>query len=228
MKVLLLQDVFKLGRAGDIKRVADGYGRNYLLPKGLAVLATSGALKQVDHIKAQAKVQREALNEELGAVAEQLDGMVLSFTEKASETGRLYGSVNTQMIAERISEKTGVEISRSQVESQPLRTLGEHTVQIRLTVDLLPEVTVIVNSEGEVEEAIVIQEPARPESEEDVEEVEALVESSVEIEGNEDEGEAEELAVESEAESEELSEEIESEDTEGILGVETEAAADVE
>jgi len=168
------------------------------------------------------------LNEELGAVAEQLDGMVLSFTEKASETGRLYGSVNTQMIAERISEKTGVEISRSQVESQPLRTLGEHTVQIRLTVDLLPEVTVIVNSEGEVEEAIVIQEPARPESEEDVEEVEALVESSVEIEGNEDEGEAEELAVESEAESEELSEEIESEDTEGILGVETEAAADVE
>lgn len=228
MKVLLLQDVFKLGRAGDIKRVADGYGRNYLLPKGLAVLATSGALKQVDHIKAQAKVQREALNEELGAVAEQLDGMVLSFTEKASETGRLYGSVNTQMIAERISEKTGVEISRSQVESQPLRTLGEHTVQIRLTVDLLPEVTVIVNSEGEVEEAIVIQEPARPESDEDVEEVEALVESSVEIEGNEDEGEAEELAVESEAESEELSEEIESEDTEGILGVETEAAADVE
>lgn len=226
MKVLLLQDVFKLGRAGDIKRVADGYGRNYLLPKGLAVLATSGALKQVDHIKAQAKVQREALNEELGAVAEQLDGMVLSFTEKASETGRLYGSVNTQMIAERISEKTGVEISRSQVESQPLRTLGEHTVQIRLTVDLLPEVTVIVNSEGEVEEAIVIQEPARPESDEDVEEVEALVESSVEIEGNEDE--AEELAVESEAESEELSEEIESEDTEGILGVETEAAADVE
>ncbi|MGW8143390.1 MAG: 50S ribosomal protein L9 [Anaerolineales bacterium] len=228
MKVLLLQDVFKLGRAGDIKRVADGYGRNYLLPKGLAVLATSGALKQVDHIKAQAKVQREALNEELGAVAEQLDGMVLSFTEKASETGRLYGSVNTQMIAERISEKTGVEISRSQVESQPLRTLGEHTVQIRLTVDLLPEVTVIVNSEGEVEEAIVMQEPARPESDEDVEEVEALVESSVEIEGNEDEGEAEELAVESEAESEELSEEIESEDTEGILGVETEAAADVE
>ncbi len=228
MKVLLLQDVFKLGRAGDIKRVADGYGRNYLLPKGLAVLATSGALKQVDHIKAQAKVQREALNEELGAVAEQLDGMVLSFTEKASETGRLYGSVNTQMIAERISEKTGVEISRSQVESQPLRTLGEHTVQIRLTVDLLPEVTVIVNSEGEVEEAIVIQEPARPESDEDVEEVEALVESSVEIEGNEDEGEAEELAVESEAESEELLEEIESEDTEGILGVETEAAADVE
>ncbi len=226
MKVLLLQDVFKLGRAGDIKRVADGYGRNYLLPKGLAVLATSGALKQVDHIKAQAKVQREALNEELGAVAEQLDGMVLSFTEKASETGRLYGSVNTQMIAERISEKTGVEISRSQVESQPLRTLGEHTVQIRLTVDLLPEVTVIVNSEGEVEEAIVIQEPARPESEEDVEEVESQVESSVEIEGNEDE--AEELAVESEAESEELSEEIESEDTEGILGVETEAAADVE
>ena len=202
MKVLLLQDVFKLGRAGDIKRVADGYGRNYLLPQGLAVLATPGALKQVDRIKTQATVQRNALNEELSAVAEQLDGMVLSFIERASETGKLYGSVNAQMIADSINEKTGVEISRNQVYTQPLRTLGEHTVQIRLTVDLLPEMTVIVKSEDEEEEIIVMQEPVRPESDEDVEEVEeeAYVESYSEAEQLEDEAETEEPAEESEDE----------------------------
>ena len=229
MKVLLLQDVFKLGRAGDVKRVADGYGRNYLMPQGLAVLATPGALKQVDRIKAQATVKRDALNEELGAVAEQLDGMVLSFTERASETGKLYGSVNAQMISESITEKTGVEISRSQVHAQPLRTLGEHTVQIRLTVDLLPEVTVIVNSEGEEEEIIVMQEPARPEGYEEVEEVEgeASVESSVEAEELEDESEiAESEAEESSGETSE--EESETEDLEEDSEAEPEGETAVE
>jgi large subunit ribosomal protein L9 len=237
MKVLLLQDVFKLGRAGDVKRVADGYGRNYLMPQGLAVLATPGALKQVDRIKAQANVKRDALNEELGAVADQLNGMVLSFTERASETGKLYGSVNAQMIAESITEKTGVEISRSQVYTQPLRTLGEHTVQIRLTVDLLPEVTVIVNSEGEEEDIIVMQEPARPESDEEVEEVEeeASVESSAEAEELEDEPETEESEEDLEAaelieetEGETSEEESETEDLEEDSEAEPEEDTDVE
>ncbi len=167
MKVLLLKDVFKLGRAGDVKRVADGYGRNYLMPQGLAALATPGALKQIDRIKSQATIQRDALNEELGVVAEQLNGMVLSFTARASETGKLYGSITTQMVADSITEKTGVEINRRQVFSQPLRSLGEHTVQIRLTIDLIPEVTVIVKSEGEEQEALEMQEPVKPSSDEE-------------------------------------------------------------
>ncbi len=66
MKVLLIKDVYKLGRAGDVKRVADGYGRNFLLPQGLAVLATPGAMKQVENIRSQAAVSRAALNKELG------------------------------------------------------------------------------------------------------------------------------------------------------------------
>jgi len=209
MKVLLMKDVFKLGRAGDIKRVADGYGRNFLLPQGLAVLATPGALNQVDRIKSQAKVQREALNEELGTVAEQLDGMVLSFTARASETGKLYGSINAQMIAESITEKTDVEITRNQVYTQPLRTLGEHTVEIRLTVDLIPEVTVIVNAEGEEEEIPVMQEPVKPESDEVEEEVqeEEQLESSADVEQQDEESEDEQLEGESQVEvSEEESE----------------------
>lgn len=194
MKVLLLQDVFKLGRAGDVKRVADGYGRNYLLPQGLAVLATPGAMKQVERIKTQATVERNALNEELGAVAEQLNGTMLTFSARASETGKLYGSITTQMIADEINKKTGVEINKRQVHAQPLRSLGEHTVEIRLTVDLVPEVNVMVNREGEEPQEVVIQEPVRPESDED------QVESEPEEEMEAVE-EAEELVAEEESDS---------------------------
>jgi large subunit ribosomal protein L9 len=149
MKVLLLKDVYKLGRAGDVKRVADGYGRNYLIPHGLAVLATAGALKQAEHIRARANEQRAVLNKEMDAIAKKLEGVVVTFAAKASETGKLYGSVTTQMIAEALQKKTGVEVSRRQVDMQPLRNLGSYKVSIRLTVDLIPHISVIVHREGE-------------------------------------------------------------------------------
>ena len=154
MKVMLLKDVYKLGRAGDVKKVADGYGRNYLIPQGMAVLATAGALKQVEHIKARATVQRAILNKEMDAVAQRLNGAILNFTMKASETGKLYGSVTNQMLAEAIKEKLGVDVARRQIDVQPIRTLGEFKVNIRLTVDLIPSVKVFVYREGE---AIVTQ-----------------------------------------------------------------------
>jgi large subunit ribosomal protein L9 len=149
MKILLLKDVYKLGRAGDVKRVADGYGRNFLLPQGLAVLATPGALKQAEQIRAEADTHREKLNQEMSAVAARLDGMVLTFPARASETGKLYGSITAQMVAEAISRKGNIEISRRQVDIQPLRNLGEHKAHVRLTVDLVPEITVLVHREGE-------------------------------------------------------------------------------
>lgn len=157
MKVLLIKDVYKLGRAGDIKRVADGYGRNYLIPQGLAVLATEGALRQVDAIKAKASVRRSALNNEMGSVAEALSNLVLTFPAKAGETGKLYGSITTQMIADAISARSGVKIDRHQVDVEPIRTLGEKKARIRLTVDLIPVVRIIVHREGE---APVIETPA--------------------------------------------------------------------
>lgn len=149
MKVLLLKDVYKLGRAGDIKKVADGYGRNYLLPQGLAMLATPQALKMADRIRTTAATKREALNNELGGVAGQLDKTVLTFPARASETGKLYGSVTIHMIADAIQEKIGMEITRRQIDTQPIRSLGEYKVPVRLTVDLVPEITVIVHREGE-------------------------------------------------------------------------------
>ena len=149
MKVLLMEDVYKLGRAGDVKKVADGYGRNYLLPHRLAVLATPGALKQVEEIRSHANSRRSALNQEMGSVADKLVNLVLAYPARAGETGKLYGSITTQMIADSIKSKTGVAVDRRQVDVQPIRTLGEHKVHIRLTMDLVPEIRVIVHREGE-------------------------------------------------------------------------------
>jgi large subunit ribosomal protein L9 len=184
MKVLLLQDVYKLGRAGDVKKVANGYGRNYLIPQGLAVLATPGAMAQAQTIRVEADKQRAILNQEMSGVAEQLKGLVLTFPARASETGRLYGSINTRMIADAISEKVGVEISHRQIDSQPLRMIGEHPVHIRLTVDLIPEISVIVHREGEtvqqaLEEAAELAAAEAEEFyEEEVEEIEVEEEPS--------------------------------------------------
>ncbi len=152
MKVLLTKDVYKLGRAGDVKRVADGYGRNYLLPQGLAVLATPGALKRVESIRQKAAVQRSELNKEMSSLVEKLQGVYLTFPTKAGETGKLYGSITHAMIAEELTRKVGVSIDRHQIETEPIRNLGEFTVLVRLTVDLLPEIKVIVHREGEAPE----------------------------------------------------------------------------
>lgn len=168
MKVLLLKDVYKLGRAGDIKKVADGYGRNFLLPQKLAVLATAGALKQVEKIRSQAEIRRTELNSELKTLADQINGITVFFAAKAGETGKLYGSITTQDVANAIQEKTRFEVKKQQMDMQPIRNLGEFTVHVRLTMDLVPEVKVIVHREGQaIEEASAkpAEEPQAPEAE---------------------------------------------------------------
>jgi large subunit ribosomal protein L9 len=208
MKVLLLKDVYKLGRAGDIKKVADGYGRNYLLPQGMAVLATSEALKMADRIREKANVQRAIINQEMDAVGKQIADLSLVFPAKASETGKLYGSVTTQMIAEAIKSKSGVEIARRQIDSQPLRMLGEYKVPIRLTVDLIPTINVIVYREGEAISTAVSSKPAAQTVEEPVAEAEP---EPADVEEPETEAETE-VTEESEAEAEtEATEESEAE-----------------
>ena len=195
MKVLLLKDVYKLGRAGDVKKVANGYGRNYLIPQGMAVLATPGAMKQAERIRQTADRERAILNQEMSGVSDQLAGLTLTFPARASETGRLYGSINTRMIADALSEKAEVEITHRQIDSQPLRMIGEHVVNVRLTVDLIPEIKVIVHREGESVAAAL-------------EEADALLEAEAETEEtpvDDDAGETpvDEDAPEGESESEE-------------------------
>ncbi len=157
MKVLLVKDVYKLGHAGDIKKVADGFGRNFLLPQGFAVLATIGAMKQVEKIKAQADVRRAAQNEDLKGLADQIKEVSLTFPAKAGDTGKLYGSITTQDIATALTEKVRFEVKRQQVDIQPIRTLGAFTARIRLTMDLVPAIKIVVYRDGETAESITEQ-----------------------------------------------------------------------
>jgi large subunit ribosomal protein L9 len=154
MKVMLIKDVYKLGRAGDVKKVADGFGRNFLIPQGLAVLATAGAIKQSEKIRSQAEIQRAGLNSELKDLAAHVNGVVLNFAAKAGETGKLYGSITTQDVATAIQEQTRYEVKKQQIDMQPIRTLGEYKARVRLTMDLVPEVKIIVYREGEAREEV--------------------------------------------------------------------------
>ena len=153
MKVLLLRDHTKLGKAGTVKNVADGYARNYLIPRGLAVLATGGALKQADIIRKSEEKRQAKLFAEAQAVANQLTGTTLTFRALAGETGKLYGSITAQDIAQAIQAAKGIELDKRKVElREPLRTLGTHAVPIRLSSDLAPEVTVIIEPAAETAE----------------------------------------------------------------------------
>lgn len=189
MRVLLLKDVYKLGRAGDVKKVADGFGRNFLLPQGLAVLATPGAMKQADRIRTTATELRTRLNQEMSSVAERLTGLTLTFPAKAGETGKLYGSITTAMLAEAIERETGSKIDRRQIDSQPLKTLGVHKARVRLTVDLIPELSIVVHREGEPPESAYAVEVS--EAEETFTDLRAELEAEAEQEVTEEEPEGE-------------------------------------
>ncbi len=167
MKVLLLKDVYKLGHAGDVKKVADGYARNYLLPRGFAVLATAGALKQAETLRASATQLREKLNTELSGVAEKINAVKLYFGAKAGETGKLYGSITTQHIADALNKRLEGNIDRRIIVHQPIRELGNYKVPVRLTADLVAHIAVMVHREGqspEAEAAPVVAAAPTPES----------------------------------------------------------------
>lgn len=187
MKVLLIKDVYKLGRAGEVKKVAAGYGRNYLIPQGFAIPATKGAMQQAERISEKATVRRAALNEELSDVAEVLAGKKLTFAVKAGETGHLYGSVSNEDIIEAIREKYEISLEKRQVESEPIRQLGTYKVPVHLTMDLVPEVTVVVHREGEIpgqEETEAVEEAEAEvveETNETVEAVEEVIEEAAEV-----------------------------------------------
>ena len=163
MKVLLIKDVYKLGRAGDVKKVADGYGRNFLMPQKLAVLATPGAMKTAEKIRAQAEIQRAQMNSELKDLADHINGVSLSFAAKAGETGKLYGSITTQDVAAALQEQTRYEVKRQQIDMQPIRELGEYKAHVRLTIDLMPEIKIVVRREGEAEAPEAEAQPAKAE-----------------------------------------------------------------
>lgn len=159
MKVLLLEDVDNLGYAGEVKNVANGYGRNYLLPQKMAVVATPGALKQAETIRKAAEKQRAQELEDARAIANQIEGLVLLFERRAGETGKLYGSVTSGDIAEAIEAKTGIALDKRKVAlPEPIRNLGEQEVVIKLMIDVQTSVKVEVLPQGGILERSRLEE----------------------------------------------------------------------
>ena len=145
MQVLLIKDVDNLGYAGEVKKVANGFGRNYLLPQELAVVATPGALKQAETIRKAAEKQRAREMEDAKAIASQIEGLHLMFERRAGETGKLYGSVTSGDIADEIAAKTEITIDKRKVAlAEPIRNLGEMDVTVKLMIDLSTSIKVDV------------------------------------------------------------------------------------
>lgn len=152
MKVILLDYVYKHGVAGEVIDVADGFARNYLIPKGLAVQATEGELKRAKKLREQAAAKRAALEEKMNELARLIDGVELVFGRRAAATGKLFGSVTTQEIADQLMEVTGVDINRRRISQQPLREVGTHDVPVRLGNEISPILKITIVREEELAE----------------------------------------------------------------------------
>jgi large subunit ribosomal protein L9 len=171
MDVVLTQDVLDLGDAGEVKSVADGYARNYLIPRGMAVLATKSARKQIEDIRNTASKRRARERGTAELLAQKIEGLPLTFVVKVGEGDRLYGSITSSDIGEAIEQAIGEEVDRRRIAlDRPIKTLGDHPVPVRLAKDLAPEVivTVVSDQEPEAEAAEEAESVDQPESVEEV------------------------------------------------------------
>ena len=151
MEVILKEDVQKLGHRGDIVKVAEGYGRNFLLPRKLAIEATSANRAVIEQMRSAALRRSAKEKGEAEELAKQFDGVSLSFARKAGEKDHLFGSVTAGDIAEAL-EKKGFNVDRRKIQlNEPLKTVGEFTVQIRLHRDVATSVKVTVEKEAATE-----------------------------------------------------------------------------
>ena len=144
MKIILREDVEKLGKAGEVVKVKDGYGRNYLIPRQLAVLANVRNMKALDHdrrtIETRAKKTRKASE----ATAATLSAVALTLPAKAGEEGKLFGAITSRDIAEALG-KAGVTVDRKAIQlADPIKQVGDYKVRIRVAADILPEISVSV------------------------------------------------------------------------------------
>lgn len=148
MQVLLLKNVPGVGSAGQVKKVADGYARNYLLPNKLAVPATEGAVKQAETIK-QAAARRDAQTlAEAQALAKILSETTLTFRAKAGEGDRLFGSITSGDIADKLATDKNIHVDKRKIElGTPIKELGERQVPIKIHPEVTGQVTVLVERE---------------------------------------------------------------------------------
>ena len=149
MEVILKEDVVKLGNRGDVVKVAEGYGRNYLLPKKLAIEATNANKAGIEQMKAAAVRKSAKDKADAENLAKQFEGVSVSFERKVGEKDHLFGSVTSSDIASEL-EKKGFNVDRRKIHlDDPLKTLGEFHVPVKLYRDVTAHVKVVINKESE-------------------------------------------------------------------------------
>jgi large subunit ribosomal protein L9 len=148
VKVILTQDVEPLGKSGDLKEVAEGYARNYLLPRKLAVPAVGGAYRAWQHDIASREEKRQREREEAEIAAQRISSTTLTMGVKVGEGGKLYGSITSKDIADALGRR-GIAVDRHKIDlDEPLKMLGTYKVAIRVYPGMTPEVTVAVEPKG--------------------------------------------------------------------------------
>jgi large subunit ribosomal protein L9 len=152
MKVILKEYVYLHGVAGDVVDIADGFARNFLIPRGKAVKATPRALERNIELLSKVTERRKELTSRLIEVSNQIDGVELVFGRKAGRNNKLYGSVTTMDIANALLEETGIDIDRRRVSERSLRELGTFNIPIRMSAELAPVVKVVILPEEDVKE----------------------------------------------------------------------------
>ena len=146
VKLILREEIHRLGEAGDVVSVKPGYARNYLLPRGKAVLATRGRVKEIEHQQRLISDKLAKEMKDLEALKTRLEAVVLEFEAQAGEGGKLFGSVTAQQLADQLAEK-GQSVDRRRISlDEPIRSVGEHSVNVRLRSDVLANLKVIVRA----------------------------------------------------------------------------------
>jgi large subunit ribosomal protein L9 len=152
MKVILRQDVDKLGLEGDTVSVANGYARNYLIPKNIVLEASPQNMKALEFQRKKIDIRKLKAKEEAESLKQEIEGKVISFSLKAGEEGKLYGSVTSMDIASQL-EKQGIVVDRRKIVlEKPLKTLGEFQVEIKIYPEVTASINVVVVPERKTEE----------------------------------------------------------------------------
>jgi large subunit ribosomal protein L9 len=155
MEVILKEDVVKLGSRGEVVKVAEGYGRNYLIPQKLAIEATAANRAVIEQIKASAVRRAASEKGDAQALGQQVEAVTLSFTRKSGERDQLFGSVTSADIASELEHK-GVQIDRRKIQlDEPLKHVGEFNVPVKLHKDVTVQLKVVINKEASAEAAPV-------------------------------------------------------------------------
>ena len=149
MEIILTQDIAGVGYKNDLLKVKNGYGRNYLIPKGLAIIATKSSKKELAELKKQQSFKQEKIKNEAAAIAQALEGIELTIGVKAGSTGKIFGSVNNIMIANAIQEQKNMEIDRKTIELKDdhIKEVGKYKAKIRLHKEVIIEIDLDVIAE---------------------------------------------------------------------------------